>query len=292
MIRIVHHISLHITPRIPLRTLLGARLFHPSPCRYLHRPTDTIMAKRKRPSATDIDASATQEQPQSLGNAETPRPTKPPRRLSSRTATVATVNAQVADPGITNGLSALPASANGGEGKQLKSTVKARAINVKNSPNDQNDTEERAPASTDPAGAEATAGQQQQHGRKSAKRGTALASDAPASPSTDLRAQPARNKRKQTPSEHVKVDSAADDNPPVPALLQEAAPLAKDPAQVEETVGLKADPESEEGPKEEEEDEEVVKEALSRPPPVNSDILPLPWKGRLGYVLPPTCRLL
>ena len=38
-----------------------------------------------------------------------------------------------------------------------------------------------------------------------------------------------------------------------------------------------------------ESDEEVpaeaseVKEALARPPPVNSDYLPLPWKGRLGY---------
>lgn len=30
-------------------------------------------------------------------------------------------------------------------------------------------------------------------------------------------------------------------------------------------------------------DEEEVKEALARPPPVNSDYLPLPWKGRLGY---------
>ena len=30
--------------------------------------------------------------------------------------------------------------------------------------------------------------------------------------------------------------------------------------------------------------EEDVQEALSRPPPVNSDYLPLPWKGRLGYV--------
>ncbi|EQL30262.1 hypothetical protein BDFG_07255 [Blastomyces dermatitidis ATCC 26199] len=28
---------------------------------------------------------------------------------------------------------------------------------------------------------------------------------------------------------------------------------------------------------------EEVKEALSRPPPVNSNYLPLPWKGRLGY---------
>ncbi|KAL8819172.1 MAG: hypothetical protein Q9223_002348, partial [Gallowayella weberi] len=40
------------------------------------------------------------------------------------------------------------------------------------------------------------------------------------------------------------------------------------------------DPEAE---GEEEADEEEIKAALSRPPPVNSDVLPLPWKGRLGY---------
>ena len=40
------------------------------------------------------------------------------------------------------------------------------------------------------------------------------------------------------------------------------------------------DPEAE---GEEEADEVEIKEALSRPPPVHSDYLPLPWKGRLGY---------
>lgn len=34
----------------------------------------------------------------------------------------------------------------------------------------------------------------------------------------------------------------------------------------------------------EEADEEEVQDALSRVPPVDSDYLPLPWKGRLGYV--------
>ena len=34
---------------------------------------------------------------------------------------------------------------------------------------------------------------------------------------------------------------------------------------------------------EEEPDEEELQAALSRPPPVNSNFLPLPWKGRLGY---------
>jgi UV DNA damage endonuclease len=33
----------------------------------------------------------------------------------------------------------------------------------------------------------------------------------------------------------------------------------------------------------EEVNEEDMKEAVSRPPPINSDYLPLPWKGRLGY---------
>ena len=41
------------------------------------------------------------------------------------------------------------------------------------------------------------------------------------------------------------------------------------------------DPEAE---GDEEADEENIQAALSRPPPVNSDYLPLPWKGRLGYV--------
>ncbi|KAF2752857.1 UV-endonuclease UvdE [Pseudovirgaria hyperparasitica] len=33
----------------------------------------------------------------------------------------------------------------------------------------------------------------------------------------------------------------------------------------------------------EEADEEELQEALTRPPPVNSSVLPLPWKGRLGF---------
>ncbi|KAF2214892.1 hypothetical protein CERZMDRAFT_37035 [Cercospora zeae-maydis SCOH1-5] len=40
------------------------------------------------------------------------------------------------------------------------------------------------------------------------------------------------------------------------------------------------DPEAE---GDEDADPEEIKEALSRPPPVNSNYLPLPWKGRLGY---------
>lgn len=55
----------------------------------------------------------------------------------------------------------------------------------------------------------------------------------------------------------------------------EESKVSKQPASMAD------DPEAADGL---EEDETEFKEALSRPPPVNSDYLPLPWKGRLGYV--------
>ncbi|EMC95041.1 hypothetical protein BAUCODRAFT_35040 [Baudoinia panamericana UAMH 10762] len=61
-----------------------------------------------------------------------------------------------------------------------------------------------------------------------------------------------------------------------------AKPAATKKAKKSEEQDLaERDPEAEGD--EEAPDEEEVKEALSRPPPVNSDYLPLPWKGRLGY---------
>lgn len=51
---------------------------------------------------------------------------------------------------------------------------------------------------------------------------------------------------------------------------------------------LMSDPEAEE---EDLADDEEIKQAVSRPPPVHSDYLPLPWKGRLGYVCLVTCWL-
>lgn len=75
--------------------------------------------------------------------------------------------------------------------------------------------------------------------------------------------------------------------PPKPKKVKEEEPH-EDLATVEPTSQSKKagvegldDPEAE---GDEEANEEELKEALSRPPPVNSDYLPLPWKGRLGYV--------
>lgn len=63
------------------------------------------------------------------------------------------------------------------------------------------------------------------------------------------------------------------------AARKNALKAQQKPGDKKEDVGL--DPEADE--EDEEADPEEVKEALSRPPPVNSDYLPLPWKGRIGY---------
>ena len=58
-----------------------------------------------------------------------------------------------------------------------------------------------------------------------------------------------------------------------------AEPAAK--SKTANTASELQDPEAE---GDEEADEEELQAAFSRPPPVHSDYLPLPWKGRLGYV--------
>ena len=73
------------------------------------------------------------------------------------------------------------------------------------------------------------------------------------------------------------VEKKAASKTTTPAAKAKAAAPAK--TIVKEAQFL--DPEAE---GEEEGDEEEIQAALSRPPPVNSDYLPLPWKGRLGYV--------
>lgn len=70
------------------------------------------------------------------------------------------------------------------------------------------------------------------------------------------------------------VQTEASDTKPI-EILNDDAPLPAGQAEVA------LDPESDEDiPIEAEE----LKEALGRPPPVNSSYLPLPWEGRLGYV--------
>ncbi|KAF2447093.1 UV-endonuclease UvdE [Karstenula rhodostoma CBS 690.94] len=91
---------------------------------------------------------------------------------------------------------------------------------------------------------------------------------------------PRKNKRKRgaNANEHVKVDSAVATTT-TNAGSTTATTASSGPA-VEKDVGVTVDPEADEDAAE---GENEVNEALSRPPPVNSDHLPLPWKGRIGY---------
>lgn len=93
----------------------------------------------------------------------------------------------------------------------------------------------------------------------------------------------------ETPSAEAPVGKGRRKKAPAPQLKSEPEEtkdtvvkgVAKSISAPAETNGMAGDPEDAEGL---EEDEVEIKEALSRPPPVNSDYLPLPWKGRLGYV--------
>lgn len=68
-------------------------------------------------------------------------------------------------------------------------------------------------------------------------------------------------------------------SPPAKEQTPKTTKQAATPRQAVKETPI-ADPEAD---ADEEADEEELKEAFSRPPPVNSDYLPLPWKGRIGY---------
>lgn len=94
-------------------------------------------------------------------------------------------------------------------------------------------------------------------------------------------ATPKTRKRKELSSDS-QISELEDAAVEVASSKAKSAPAAKKAAKqtVEAAAAAEADPEAE---GEEDADPEEIKEALSRPPPVNSDYLPLPWKGRIGY---------
>ena len=95
---------------------------------------------------------------------------------------------------------------------------------------------------------------------------------APESPLSDPPSDMGPPAKQRKARNSKKVDEGRD-APAIPAKKTSASKHAG-----VETLG---DPEAE---GDEEAGEEEIQQALSRPPPVNSDYLPLPWKGRLGYV--------
>lgn len=79
------------------------------------------------------------------------------------------------------------------------------------------------------------------------------------------------NSKGKTAADVKKVNKQAEKKPAVAAKDQ------NEPAKEAQFLDPEAEGDEEAG-------EEEIQAALSRPPPVNSDYLPLPWKGRLGYV--------
>jgi hypothetical protein len=81
--------------------------------------------------------------------------------------------------------------------------------------------------------------------------------------------------RANKPRTPVKVQNRSAITPKLPKVAH--TPMKKEEEQKPQFLDPEADGD-------EEADEGEIQEALSRPPPVNSDYLPLPWNGRLGYV--------
>jgi UV DNA damage endonuclease len=266
------------------------------------------MAKRKRSTgAAAVSAVPTTDLPRSRrsiagtqsGEAAKQAP-KPPSRQPSRGGQATATNPNI-NPDILDGVSALRASPDSGEdvgGAPGIPSLKPRVGKASRTGQQVTDAgtskvmpgETHASTEVNPAGGA-------RHGHDGHNGGTAMGTvtnngkNDRLGPSAETTAVdpsdqgPGNKKRKKAPSKHVKVDSAEGiDYTLNVSETNVTRETTSGKAATEADVGVLIDPEDEEGPKAEDEEEEVIKEALSRTPPVNSDYLPLPWKGRLGYV--------
>lgn len=189
-----------------------------------------------------------------MRRSEVPLPSnvaKPPRRQLSRGGAAATTNPNLS-PDIMDGVMAARASPDGHECRGLESHLKPPVLNA--------------------AAGEVSADSNTIAGDKAHPAGEALVTNGAVSTTAASKA-----KRKKTGTPHVKVEEGESNIGAVKGTTANVTGPA-------ETAGISGDPEAAEQLDAENEDEAEVKEALSRPPPVNSAYLPLPWKGRLGYV--------
>ncbi|KAH7090767.1 UV-endonuclease UvdE-domain-containing protein [Paraphoma chrysanthemicola] len=211
------------------------------------------MAKRKRSSvvaASQAEADTPNIDRSKMRRSEVPLPPnanatapKPTRRQSSRGGAASKTNPND-NPDVLDGVMALRASPDGHECSGLEAHLQHGTTNTVS-----------ASADTNGIGANAN--------HTAASPPTA---DPPAKKN-------GRGGRKKAGELHVKAEPVESNI----ATLNGAAENVTGPT---EDAGMAGDPEAADGL---EEDEVEVKEALSRPPPVNSEYLPLPWKGRLGY---------
>lgn len=104
-------------------------------------------------------------------------------------------------------------------------------------------------------------------------------SDSPLSDLSNTDSQVKAGKSKSNSTGRVGSKSGVSNNRIDPKTAVHATTIKQQPPKGDQFLDPEADGD-------EEADEEEMQAALSRPPPVNSDYLPLPWKGRLGYVRP------
>lgn len=294
-----------LSPRVALRAPRAPERAPRAPVAHL-----SAMAKRKQPSGvaavspvpiTDLPRSRHSTTGPHSGHVARQAP-KPPHRQLSRGGHSAVTNPNV-NPDILDGVSALRASPDSGDdvgAPGLKPRVnKSSRTGQPTDAGASTATLAKTHATTEVIAAPSAG--QLEHGSDRQTDGSTLGGGAtnealkelgPSSETTtaDLPdQQPGRNKRKR----HVKVDSAEINNHalniPETHVTRKTIGGA---TTIEADVGALIDPEDQDAPKAEDEveDEEEVKEALSRPPPVNSGFLPLPWEGRLGYVRYPNPR--
>ncbi|CAN9367733.1 unnamed protein product [Alternaria alternata] len=214
--------------------------------------------KRKRSAAAVAAVATTEETPlvdrSQMRRTDVPLPTnvaKPPRRQTTRGGKTEKTDPNL-NPDIVDGVTALRASPDAEEGADavLESAVS-------NGIATEADTAPDATAKDNALPPPATNGD------------APVANGAPA-------ANAAKNKRKKVGGQQIKVE---EDDTNTSAVNGVAAKTTAPAA----SAGMSGDPDDVDNLEAEDEDEAEVKEALSRPPPVNSEYLPLPWKGRLGY---------
>ncbi|KAJ4368804.1 UV-damage endonuclease [Neocucurbitaria cava] len=219
------------------------------------------MAKRKRSSVAAASPTAKEAPVLDRGKmrrTDVPLPpnmTKPSRRQSARGVSTAITTDPNANPDILDGVMALRASPDGHECGEAETHLKPPLANGVSAASDAI-TEQNTP-STGLNGEVISS-------TVSNVKGAASAPAAKKGKSKKLDAQHVKTEDEES---NIGTVNGAKRNVTGPAVVADV------PRDAEAADELDA----------ENEDEAEVKEALSRPPPVNSEYLPLPWKGRLGY---------
>lgn len=215
------------------------------------------------PAAADRSKIRRSEVPLPLPSTAAAKDKKLPRRQSSRGGAAVT-NPDI-NPEVLDAPSALRASPDGHECAEGEAHLHQHDINAGNAVNGVNAASAK-PSTSQNATTEVKA---------APLTGTESTDEAGATPAVPTTG---RAKRKKAAATHVKTEGGESTIAPTNGAVENATAPA-------ENAGLAGDPEGEavDG---EEEDEVELKQALARPPPVNSEYLPLPWKGRLGYVRP------